>query len=155
MGNPQEMMQEAVEELCAGYERHTQYAAQIERMSNQMFVDQQWDNLVVDLIGPRPLNMDHSLTPQGFHNQLTRWVNTRKDLNSRFYNDEDITGVRNTRWGALMAVQAWEQKDKALKGIKSSDQRTRRHQANKRGCARTGNQSDLDVEASSLINSYK
>lgn len=130
MGNPQEMMQEAVEELCAGYERHTQYAAQIERMSNQMFVDQQWDNLVVDLIGPRPLNMDHSLTPQGFHNQLTRWVNTRTDLNSRFYDDEDITGVRNTRWGALMAVQAWEQKDKALKGIKSSDQRTRRHQAN-------------------------
>ena len=130
MGSPQEMMQEAVEELCAGYERHTQYAAQIERMSNQMFVDQQWDNLVVDLIGPRPLNMDHSLTPQGFHNQLTRWVNTRTDLNSRFYDDEDITGVRNTRWGALMAVQAWEQKDKALKGIKSSDQRTRRHQAN-------------------------
>ena len=130
MGDPQGMMQEAVEELCAGYERHKNYAAQIERMANQMFVDQQWDNLVKDLIGPRPLNMDQSLTPQGFHNQLTRWVNTKKNLDNRFYKDEDIAGVRNTRWGALMAVQAWEQKDKSLKGVKSSLERTRRHQAN-------------------------
>ena len=99
-------------------------------MANQMFVDQQWDNLVRDLIGPRPLYMDHSSTPQGFHNQLTRWVNSRKELNRRFYHDDDIQGVRATRWGALMAVQAWEQKDKSLKGIKSSADRTRRHQAN-------------------------
>ena len=130
MGDPQGMMQEAVEELCAGYERHKDYAAQIERMANQMFVDQQWDNLVKDLIGPRPLNMDQSLTPQGFHNQLTRWINTKRNLDNRFYKDEDIAGVRSTRWGALMAVQAWEQKDKSLKGVKSSLERTRRHQAN-------------------------
>ncbi len=130
MGNPQGMMQEAVEQLCAGYERHTQFAAQIERMSNQMFVDQQWDNLVTDLIGHRPLNMDKSLTAQGFYNKLTRWANTKKQLNHRFYEDQDIAGVRNTRWGALMAVQAWEQKDKSLKGIKSGVERTRRHQAN-------------------------
>ena len=38
--------------------------------------------------------------------------------------------MRNTKWGALMAVQAWEQKDKAVKGVKSSLERTRRHQAN-------------------------
>ena len=130
MGNPQGMMQEAVEQLCAGYERHTHYAAQIERMSNQMFVDQQWDNLVVDLIGPRPLNMDSSLTAQGFYNKLTRWTNSRKALDARFYEDGDIAGVRSTRWGALMAVQAWEQKDKSLKGVKSTADRTRRHQAN-------------------------
>ena len=130
MGNPQGMMQEAVEQLCAGYERHTQFAAQIERMSNQMFVDQQWDNLVRDLIGPRPLNMDKSLTAQGFYNKLTRWSNTKSKLNNRFYADEDIAGVRNTKWGALMAVQAWEQKDKPLKGIQSVRDRTRRHQAN-------------------------
>ena len=134
MGDPQALMQEAVEELCKGYERHTQYAAQIERMANQEFVDQQWDSLVKDLIGsmPSPSLKDGAINEnkQGYHNKLTRWSNTKTDLNNRFYVDEDIAGVRNTRWGALMAVQAWEQKDKSVKGIKSSRDRTRRHQAN-------------------------
>ena len=130
MGDPQGMMQEAVEQLCAGYERHTQYAAQIERMANQEFVDQQWDQLVEDLIGERPHLRDTSLTVQGYYNKLTRWENTKRDLNSRFHEDGDIAGVRATKWGALMAVQAWEQKDKALKGVHSSRDRTRRHQAN-------------------------
>ena len=67
---------------------------------------------------------------QSYYNQRTRWANTRKALNKRFHEDEDITGVRNTKWGALMAVQAWEQKDKHLKGISNSRDRTRRHQAN-------------------------
>ena len=130
MGDPQGMMHEAVEQLCAGYERHTDYAAQIERMANQEFVDEEWDQLVETLIGTRPINLNLSLTSQGYHNQLTRWTNTKKDINNRFRRDEDIAGVRNTRWGALMAVQAWEQKDKAVKGVKSSLERTRRHQAN-------------------------
>ncbi len=130
MGDPQGMMHEAVEQLCAGYERHTEYAAQIERMANQEFVDEEWDQLVETLIGTRPINLNLSLTPQGYYNQLTRWTNTKRDINNRFRNDEDIAGVRNTKWGALMAVQAWEQKDKAVKGVKSSLERTRRHQAN-------------------------
>ena len=138
MGDPQGMMQEAVEELCAGYERHAQYAAQIEQMANQEFVNEEWDKLVVDLIGPRP-SYEQAITNvvvgkqpsmQGYYNKVTRWANTRTDLNNRFYVDEDIAGVRNTKWGALMAVQAWEQKDKSLKGIKSDLERTRRHQAN-------------------------
>jgi len=137
IGDPQGMMQEAVTELCAGYERHKEYAAQIERMANQEFVDQQWDQLVVNLIGPMPsfnpeapAFTDGKQNHQGYYNKLTRWSNNKDDLNARFYRDEDIAGVRNTRWGALMAVQAWEQKDKSVKGIKSSRDRTRRHQAN-------------------------
>ena len=132
MGDPQGMMQEAVEQLCAGYERHTQYAAQIERMANQSYVNEQWDELVEDLIGGRPQKLfgDTGLTVQGYYNKLTRWENTKRDLNSRFHEDADIAGVRCTKWGALMAVQAWEQKDKALKGVHSSRDRTRRHQAN-------------------------
>ena len=76
---------------------------------------------------PRP---SLKVPQQGYYNKLTRWSNTKADLNNRFHLDEDIAGVRNTRWGALMAVQAWEQKDKSVKGIKSSRDRTRRHQAN-------------------------
>jgi phage/plasmid-like protein (TIGR03299 family) len=138
IGDPQGLMQEAVEELCKGYERQKEYAAQIERMANQEFVNQQWDQLVVDLIGPMPsFNLEAPAftsgkqNHQGYHNKLTRWSNTKADLNKRFYNDEDIAGVRNTKWGALMAVQAWEQKDKPIKGIKNSFlERNRRHQAN-------------------------
>ena len=137
MGNPQAMMQEAVEELCKGYERHTQYAAQIERMANQDFVNQQWDQLVADLIGPMPsfnpeapAFTDRKQNHQGYYNKLTRWSNTKADLSNRFYDDPDIKGVRLTKWGALMAVQAWEQKDKSVKGISNSRDRTRRHQAN-------------------------
>ena len=130
MGDPQGMMQEAVEELCKGYERHTQYARQIEQLANEKFVDAQWDELVTRLIGEVPVMGEKSSSAQGYYNTLTRWVNKKTDLNNRFYLDEDIAGVRNTRWGALMAVQAWEQKDKALKGIDNSRDRTRRHQAN-------------------------
>ncbi len=137
VGRPQEMMEQAVKELCKGYERHTQYAAQIERMANQEFVDEQWDQLVVDLIGhkPSPSLKDGAINEnkQGYYNKMTRWSNNKDDLNARFYRDEDIAGVRNTKWGALMAVQAWEQKDKPMKGtskwIAGTGERNRRHQA--------------------------
>lgn len=137
MGDPQGMMQEAVTELCAGYERHKEYAAQIERMANQEFVDEQWNSLVVKLIGDRPTFnpeapgfVSKNSSVQGWSNRHTRWVNNKTDLNNRFFMDDDIAGIRSTRWGALMAVQAWEQKDKSVKGVKSSRERTRRHQAN-------------------------
>ena len=102
-------------------------------MANQEFVDEQWDELVPQLIGPSPKQSpwwtSNTQSHQGYYNQLTRWQNTRGDLNMRFRRDEDIAGVRNTKWGALMAVQAWEQKDKSQKGIKSQDQRNQNHQA--------------------------
>ena len=133
IGDPQGMMEEAVRALCDGYERNVQYAKQIERMANQEFVDEQWDQLVVDLIGykPSPSLKDGAINEnkQGYYNKLTRWQNTRSDLNGRFRRDEDIAGVRNTKWGALMAVQAWEQKDKSLKGLKKNSERSIRHQA--------------------------
>ena len=135
IGDPQGMMEEAVRALCDGYERNVQYAKQIERMANQEFVDEQWDELVPQLIGPSPKEnpwpgwRSNTQSHQGYYNQLTRWQNTRGDLNMRFRRDEDIAGVRNTKWGALMAVQAWEQKDKSLKGLKKNSERSVRHQA--------------------------
>ena len=135
IGDPQGMMEEAVRALCDGYERNVQYAKQIERMANQHYFNEQWDDLVVELIGPSPKEnpwpgwRSNTQSHQGYYNQLTRWQNTRGDLNSRFRRDEDIAGVRNTKWGALMAVQAWEQKDKAFRGLKSQNERDQRHQA--------------------------
>ena len=132
IGEPQAMMEEAVHALCDGYERNVEYAKTIERMANQEFVDQQWNKLVVDLIGPMPLQPYQYADlqkNQGYYNKLTRWSNTKAEINNRFYIDEDIAGVRNTKWGALMAVQAWEQKDKSMKGLKSQSQRQQRHQA--------------------------
>lgn len=133
IGDPQGMMEEAVRALCDGYERNVQYTQQIERMANQEFVDEQWDELVPHLIGPSPKENpwwnSNTQSHQGYYNKLTRWQNTRSDLNGRFHRDEDIAGVRNTKWGALMAVQAWEQKDKSLKGLKKNSERSVRHQA--------------------------
>ena len=133
MGDPQGLMHEAVQALCDGYERNVEYAKQIERMANEEYVDEQWDRLVVQLIGTGPEEPwwnSNKQSHQGYYNQLTRYRNTKADLNARFRRDEDIAGVRHTKWGALMAVQAWEQKDKHLKGISNSRDRTRRHQAN-------------------------
>jgi phage/plasmid-like protein (TIGR03299 family) len=133
MGDPQGMMQEAVQALCDGYERHEEYAKQIERMANQEFLDEQWDALVINLIGTGPEEpwwRSNSQSMQGYYNQLTRWRNVKADLNHRYRRDEDIAGVRNTKWGALMAVQAWEQKDKSVKGVNSTMERARRHDAN-------------------------
>ena len=139
IGDPQGMMEEAIRALCDGYERNVEYRKTIERMANQEFVDEEWDELVVQLIGPKPEDTtfnpwDHPLwiagkRSQGYQNKLTRWQNTRQDLNRRFRRDEDIIDIRETKWGALMAVQAWEQKDKSQKGIKSQDQRNQKHQA--------------------------
>ena len=133
MGDPQGLMHEAVQALCDGYERNVEYAKQIERMANEEYVDEQWDRLVVQLIGTGPDEPwwnSNKQSHQGYYNQLTRYRNTKADLNARFRRDEDIAGVRHTKWGALMAVQAWEQKDKTVKGVKSNLERTRRHQAN-------------------------
>ena len=133
MGDPQGMMQEAVEALCDSYERHETYKQQIERMANEEFVDEQWNQLVVDLIGAGPTEpwwRSNTQSQQGYYNQLTRWRHVKADLNNRFRRDEDIAGVRNTKWGALMAVQAWEQKDKSVKGVNSTMERARRHDAN-------------------------
>lgn len=133
MGDPQGLMHEAVQALCDGYERNVEYAKQIERMANEEYVDEQWDQLVVQLIGTGPDEpwwKTSKQSHQGYYNQLTRYRNTKADLNARFRRDEDIAGVRHTKWGALMAVQAWEQKDKTVKGVKSNLERTRRHQAN-------------------------
>ena len=133
IGDPQGMMEEAIRALCDGYERNVEYRKTIERMANQEFVDEQWDELVPQLIGPSPTEQpwwrSNTQSHQGYYNQLTRWQNTRGDLNRRFRRDEDIAGIRETKWGALMAVQAWEQKDKSQKGIKSLDQRNQKHQA--------------------------
>jgi phage/plasmid-like protein (TIGR03299 family) len=133
IGDPQGMMEEAIRALCEGYERNVEYAKTIERMANQEFVDDQWEELVPQLIGPSPMEnpwwSSNTQSHQGYYNKLTRWQNTRSDLNSRFRRDEDIAGVRNTKWGALMAVQAWEQKDKSFKGLKSQSERNQRHQA--------------------------
>ena len=133
MGDPQGLMHEAVQALCDGYERNVEYAKQIERMANEEYVDEQWDRLVVQLIGTGPEEpwwKTSKQSHQGYYNQLTRYRNTKADLNARFHRDEDIAGVRHTKWGALMAVQAWEQKDKTVKGVKCSLERDRRHQAN-------------------------
>ena len=133
MGDPQGMMQEAVQALCDSYERHETYKQQIERMANEEFVDEQWDGLVINLIGSGPEEpwwRSNTQSHQGYYNQLTRWRNVKSDLNHRFRRDEDIASVRNTKWGALMAVQAWEQKDKSVKGVNSSMERARRHDAN-------------------------
>ena len=119
MGDPQGLMHEAVQALCDGYERNVEYAKQIERMANEEYVDEQWDQLVVQLIGTGPEEPwwnSNKQSHQGYYNQLTRYRNTKADLNARFRRDEDIAGVRHTKWGALMAVQAWEQKDKTVKG---------------------------------------
>ena len=133
IGDPQGMMEEAVRALCDGYERNVQYTKQIERMANQEFVNREWDELVVQLIGPKPEDTNwlagKNRRSQGFQNKLTRWTNARGDLNRRYRNDEDIAPIYETKWGVLMAVQAWEQKDKAFKGLKSQNERDQRHQA--------------------------
>ena len=100
IGDPQGMMEEAIRALCDGYERNVEYRKTIERMANQEFVDKEWDELVVQLIGPKPEDTtfnpwDHPLwiagkRSQGYQNKLTRWQNTRQDLNRRFRRDEDI-----------------------------------------------------------------
>ena len=127
IGDPQGMMEEAVRALCDGYERNVRYGKMIERMANEEFVDSQWRELRHQLF-PMPRHKPGE-NQQGHKNIVTRWNTTQEGLHHRYFNDEDVAPIRGTKWGALMAVQAWEQKDKSFKGLKSSFERTQRHQA--------------------------
>ena len=127
IGDPQGMMEEAVRALCDGYERNVRYGKMIERMANEEFVSSQWRELRHQLF-PMPRRKPGE-NQQGYRNIVTRWNTTQAGLYHRYFNDEDVQPIRGTKWGALMAVQAWEQKDKSFKGLKSSFERTQRHQA--------------------------
>jgi len=129
IGEPQAMMEEAVHALCDSYERNVEYAKMIERMANETFVNTEWDALRRQLIGDAPKWNGIEETRAGWMNAHTRWETKKNQINDRYYVDPDLSGVYDTKWGALMAVQAWEQKDKSMKGLKSQSQRQQRHQA--------------------------
>ena len=122
MGKPAEMMEEAVRALADGFNRQETYKRNIERLSNEEYSNTQWRHLKQQLMPEPHANAGDSM------NTITRWINNTEALDFRFHIDADIAGVRNTKWGALMAVQAWEQKDKTIKGDKHKRQST--HQAN-------------------------
>ena len=122
MGKPAEMMEEAVRALADSFNRQETYRRNIERLSNEEYSNTQWRLLKNQLMPEPDVPMGETM------NVHTRWVNNTEALDFRFHIDADIAGVRNTKWGALMAVQAWEQKDKTIKGDKHKRQST--HQAN-------------------------
>ena len=122
MGKPAEMMEEAVRALADSFNRHETYKRNIEQLANEEYSNTQWRQLKEQLMPEPHIGIGDTM------NATTRWVNNTEALDFRFHVDSDIAGVRNTKWGALMAVQAWEQKDKTIKGDKHKRQST--HQAN-------------------------
>jgi uncharacterized protein (DUF1697 family) len=122
MGKPAEMMEEAVRALADSFNRQETYKRNIERLANEEYSNTQWRQLKEQLMPEPHVGLGDTM------NATTRWINNTEALDFRFHIDSDVAGVRNTKWGALMAVQAWEQKDKTIKGDKHKRQST--HQAN-------------------------
>lgn len=126
MGNPEELMNEAVEAVIRRVQVGDGHAKRIEALLDQRLVDEEFAALVKGLIGPEPEK--YAWKADGTRRKKRawgHWETTNEKLWWRYHDDPLNRGPWGTAWGALMAVQAYEQKDK--KANSSSGSTHERH----------------------------
>ena len=128
IGAPAELMSEAVSELVKRYYLGTEYSNRVQRLLDKKFVDAEFDKLIRQVIGDQPNKYKvHDDGPR-VTRAWTEWDNKRNQMQWRYQEDPNNTHIIGTAWGALMAVQAYEQKD--LRVSKASGSKNERHHRN-------------------------
>lgn len=96
--------------FASAIEQTTAIRAAVDRLCNAPFPEADFRELLTapDMVGD-------PAAPGITARQRTGRTNRIADVMTR-YRGDDIAGVRSTRWGALMAVQGWEQHTKTLRG---------------------------------------
>ena len=77
---------------------------QVERLINESYA---FTGLTKNLLGERPEDEGRS---------QTSWDKTFDSITARYFHDDLDGGVRETKWGALMAVQGYEQHVQQVRG---------------------------------------
>ena len=113
MGKPEELMTEAVGQFLQRVRLGDGHGKRIEALLEQKLIDEEFHLLVKGLIGPAPARFvwkddGTRITKRAWGH----WNETYEKLWWRYNQDPLNEGPRGTAWGALMAVQAYEQKDK-------------------------------------------
>ena len=118
MGNPADLMRQALSNVIERFKRGEQYARRIERLADTDFTDEMFAQLTHTIIGKEPVKMGFAKDGAPIVTRKWQgWEEQRDKLSWRYHTDPDQKAVRNTYWGALMAVQAYEQKDLRVRGV--------------------------------------
>ena len=118
MGNPADLMRQAVSNVIERFKRGEQYARRIERLADTTFTDEMFNQLVEKVLGEEPVKMGFAKDGAPMVTRKWQgWDEQRDKLSWRYHSDPDQKAVRNSYWGALMAVQAYEQKDLRVRGV--------------------------------------
>ena len=98
--------------------RGEQYARRIERLADTSFTDALFGQLTEHIIGKEPVKTGFAKDGAPIVTRKWQgWDDQRDKLQARYHSDPDQKAVRNSCWGALMAVQAYEQKDLRVRGV--------------------------------------
>ena len=81
--------------------------AQVERLINESYAVGDFSQLTGNLLGTRPEDEGRS---------QTSWDKTFSNIIARYWHDDLDGGIRETKWGALMAVQGYEQHVQQVRG---------------------------------------
>ena len=125
MGTPAEWMSEAMDQVVKRLTFGDQHGRRIELLLDQDFVDVEFHRLISTVIGEKPNKWRMADDGPRVARGWTEWTNKRDQLWWRWCEDPDNKAITGTAWGALMAVQAYEQKD--LRASKASGSKNERH----------------------------
>lgn len=128
IGMPAELMNEAVNQLGLRVDMGSGHGSRIERLLNQELVDAEFQKIVRAVIGEQPNKFTVKQSGPAVRRAWTEWNNKRDRIMYRYTEDPNNTNITGTAWGALMAVQAYEQKD--LRVSKASGSTQERHHRN-------------------------
>jgi len=126
IGTPAELMTEAMTEVIKRVSLGDSHAQRIERLLDQKVVDVEFHKIITDVLGKQPNKVAFNkagdiITARAWKH----WDNQRSQLQWRWKEDPANKAIHGTAWGALMAVQAFEQKDK--RGSSASGPNSVRH----------------------------
>ena len=104
--------------LLATWEAKAELGREIERWANEVYTEAQFNGLVNQLVPIDPV--------KDSKRSVGMATTKRKGLQKRYHAADLDTGVRETKFGALMAVQGWEQWEAPVRG---ADQQYRHTEA--------------------------
>ena len=108
--NAQEYLDAAIGIFNANLEFQQEINKEVERWIDTSFTEGQFMDMTKDLLPPRPEDTEDT------SKALTQWDNKFEAIVAR-YRGDDLDGfIRETKWGALMALQGYEQPVQRGKG---------------------------------------
>lgn len=112
--NAEAYLDDAVKAFTEALEQQFLIDEAVERLLNETYYESQFQReLLPQLIGTRPEEEGRA---------RTNWIKTHDLMTDRYWGDDLAGGARSTKWGALMAVQGYEQHEQPVRGKTSSAQ---------------------------------